>query len=193
MKGTPNCFSGSGWIGFLVCLLILFPGSVRGGEFEVVDVCTGDTIRAQGYGATITVKLAGIDAPEIVETAPEFSQPYAEESRDYLSDLIRGRVVEIVGYEQQRLNVFVADVYQGGESVSLQMVEAGLAEVWSEGLPEGVDPGPLLSVQEEARDAGRGIWGLGSEYVSPREWRRRERIRAACAVILFGMCGQKED
>jgi endonuclease YncB( thermonuclease family) len=31
---------------------------------------------------------------------------------------------------------------------------------------------PYRQTEEEARKAGRGMWGLGDKYVSPREYRR---------------------
>jgi endonuclease YncB( thermonuclease family) len=92
-----------------------------------------------------------------------------------------------------RHNVFVADVYLEDVWISLKMVESGLAEVAPYAVPEGFDLETLRRAEAEARTAARGIWELGQAYVSPREWRRRERARAACAVILFGVCGNKEE
>jgi endonuclease YncB( thermonuclease family) len=183
----------SGWMLTIAALLCVSSGPVRAGEFKVVEVCSGDRIRVEGYGAIIQVKLAGIDAPEIAKGGGVFSQPCAEESRGYLSNLILDRRVEITGHTQERHNVFVADVYMDDEWISLKMVESGLAEVAQYGLPEEFDLEPLRRAEAEAKAAGRGIWELSRTYVSPREWRRRERARAACAVILFGMCGNKEE
>jgi micrococcal nuclease len=52
------------------------------------------------------------------------------------------------------------------------MVKAGLAEVYRGKPPEGFNSTPYLEAEAEAREAKRGMWSLGDEYISPREWRR---------------------
>ena len=52
------------------------------------------------------------------------------------------------------------------------MVKDGLAEVYR-GIPAlGQNIDPYWKAEEEAKAAKRGMWVLGDQYVSPRDWRR---------------------
>jgi len=55
------------------------------------------------------------------------------------------------------------------------MVKAGLAEVYRGRLPKALDSTPYLQAEAEARGAKRGMWSLGDEYISPKEWRKRHK------------------
>ena len=57
------------------------------------------------------------------------------------------------------------------------MIRAGLAEVYRGGLPPGLDLEPFWLAEKEAREAERGIWSLGGEYIRARQWRRMCRKR----------------
>ena len=64
-----------------------------------------------------------------------------------------------------------------GNNVNLEMVKAGLAEVYRGTPASGLDMGPYWKAEEEAKAAKRGMWELGDKYVSPREWRRMDLTR----------------
>ena len=59
-----------------------------------------------------------------------------------------------------------------GNNVNLEMVKAGLAEVYRGTPAQGQDVGPYWQAENEVRKSGKGMWVLGDKYVSPREWRR---------------------
>jgi len=59
-----------------------------------------------------------------------------------------------------------------GKNVNLEMVQAGLAEVYRGKPASGLDMEPYWKAEGEAKAAQRGIWVLEDKYVSPREWRR---------------------
>ena len=56
--------------------------------------------------------------------------------------------------------------------MNLEMVKAGLAEVYRGKPAPGFDNGSYEKAENEARMAGKGMWSLGDKYVSPREWRK---------------------
>ena len=64
-------------------------------------------------------------------------------------------------------------IYLDGQNINLEMVKkAGLAEVYRGGRPRDLNLDPFWLAEKEAREALKGIWSLGDEYISPREWRR---------------------
>jgi hypothetical protein len=66
-------------------------------------------------------------------------------------------------------------VFVNGIDVNLEMIKAGLAEVYRGPPAKGLDLEPYWKAEKEAREAGREMWSLGDKYVSPREWRRGKR------------------
>ena len=55
------------------------------------------------------------------------------------------------------------------------MVKQGLAEVYRGKYPCGFDITPYRQAETEAFKAGRGMWSQGEKYVSPKEWRERQK------------------
>jgi len=55
------------------------------------------------------------------------------------------------------------------------MLREGLAEVWREQPPEGLNLAPYLEAQRRAQEARRGMWSLGTKYMSPRAWREMHK------------------
>ena len=52
-------------INFIILFVLLtIPISAFAGQFKIIKIYDGDTIRASGHGVEIKVRLAGIDAPE---------------------------------------------------------------------------------------------------------------------------------
>jgi endonuclease YncB( thermonuclease family) len=65
----------------------------------------------------------------------------------------------------------LGEVFVDGNNVNLEMVRAGLAEVYRGTPAQGQDLGQYWKAEEEARKAGKGIWSQAN-YMSPREWRK---------------------
>jgi endonuclease YncB( thermonuclease family) len=51
-------------LSFLLISLLLLSSSTFAGQFKVIKVYDGDTIKAEGYDIVFQVRLVGIDAPE---------------------------------------------------------------------------------------------------------------------------------
>lgn len=64
-----------------------------------------------------------------------------------------------------------------GKNVNLEMVQAGLAEVYRGKPASGLDMEPYWKAEGDAKVAKRGMWVLGDKYVSPRDWRRNNLTR----------------
>jgi len=156
----------------ILLFLLLFPGELLAGQFKVTRVYDGDTVKAEGCGIEIMVRLVGIDAPETSRKKHEPGQPFSQQATKHLAGLVLNRVVEVKGYGMDRYNRILGVIFLDGINVNLEMVKVGLAEVYDGRPPRGFDTGPYLDAEKEARDAKRGTWVQGDKYVSPKEWRK---------------------
>ncbi len=143
------------------------------GEFKVTKVVDGDTFNAVGHGIEIKARLIGIDAPETKNRRRDREgQPYSEEAGAYLSRMIMNKTVAIKGYGIGRYNRQLVEVFVGGRNINLELLKAGLAEVYQGKFPKAFAPDPYWKAEKEARLHRSGMWILGDRYVSPKKWRK---------------------
>ena len=152
----------------------LFPFGSYAGQFEVTWVFDGDTFKAEVNDIEIIVRFIAIDAPEISYKKGEPSQPFSNQSKKALTDLILYRTVEIKGYGLDKHNRLLAVVFLGGRNVGVELIRQGLAEVYQGEMPDNFDLKDYRQAEFDAKTARRGMWNQGNNYVSPREWRGRE-------------------
>lgn len=88
--------------------------------------------------------------------APESGQPYGNRSNQALSDLIFGTDVTVRVQTTDRFGRTVGRPYVGDLDVSAEMVRVGAA--W--GYRQYLRDDNLLTLEAEAREAKRGVWGL---------------------------------
>lgn len=161
------------WLSILAVLKILIlPTLVLAGEYQVTRVIDGDTLVVQKGSVKLTIRLVAIDAPETSKKKHKPGQPFSQQSAKLLAKLALSRSVDVKSYGADRYGRVLGEVFADGNIVNLEMVKAGLAEVYRGTPASGQDVGPYWRAEEEARKAGRGMWQLGDKYVSPREWRR---------------------
>jgi len=89
--------------------------------------------------------------------------------------LVLNKTVDIKGYGLDRYERLLGVVFLNGKNINLEMIQAGLAEVYRGKPPGALDLGPFWQAEKEAREAKRGMWAQGEKYVSPREWRKMNR------------------
>ena len=123
-------------------------------------VMDGDTFKS---GET-RVRLWGIDAPEK-------GQPYADEARARLKELIEGKAVRLEWKDKDQHSREVAIVYAGSTNINLQMVKEGLAWHYAYFAPDARD---LAAAEKAARKKRKGLWA-DDEPVNPYEFRKRNR------------------
>lgn len=150
-------------------------GFVWSGTAVVVDAVDGDRVKVDlETTKKVLVHLAGIDAPEVPPDRFHKGQPLAEESRDYLAQLVKGKAVDmaILGTDAAKTPLVLLTL--DGKLINAQIAEAGFAEV----LPESFEGMPvklrhsLENAELMAKRANRGIWGL-TNYMRPAEFRIR--------------------
>ncbi len=153
------------WILRLQIFLLAFSPVVFAADLNgrVVGISDGDTFTLlTSDKQQVKVRLAEIDAPES-------GQPYGNKSKQYLSGLVFGNDVRVAVQTTDRYGRTVGTPYVGELDVCEEMVRVGAAWVYRQYV---VDES-LFDVENDARAARRGIWGLPeSEQVEPWNWRR---------------------
>lgn len=131
----------------------------------------GDLLEVADNGGKMTVRLAAIDAPEISPVGERPGQPFCERARLHLADLVLSKNVSIAEYGQDRYGRTLGVVYLSEVNINLELVQAGLAEVYRGKSPERLDLTPYRQSESKARKALLGIWVLRDQYFSPKDWR----------------------
>jgi micrococcal nuclease len=134
---------------------------------KVISVADGDTITvlARGDKKPERVRLYGIDCPER-------AQAYGRRAKDFTSDMVFGRHVEIVrmGAEKDRYGRTVAKVWIDKDELGQELLANGLA--WH---ATRHDNSPhYASLEREARKERHGLWSDPAP-VPPWKWRGAKR------------------
>jgi micrococcal nuclease len=141
-------------------------------QYKVTRVTDGDTIRGISHGKKITVRLIGIDAPDVSHSKNTPGQPFSKAATKYLAGIVENKTVEIISYGPDRYGRILAEVIVDGRNVNIEMLKAGYAEVYrGDSLVEILDTKAYWQAEEEARSVKRGIWSQ-RDYMSPMKWRK---------------------
>ncbi len=162
---------------FLISVLLLLPTLSLAGEFKVTRVYDGDTIEAEGHDIEIKVSLVAIDAPETSREKRKSGQPFSQQAKKHLAGLVLNKTVDVKGYGLDRHNRILGVIYLDGKNINLEMVRAGLAEVYRGLAPKRFNLSPYWHAEKKAREAKMGMWSLADKYISPKEWRRTQRAK----------------
>ncbi len=133
----------------------------------LVRVQDGDSLIAKIQGVKMEIRLAEIDAPER-------DQPYGGEAKQVLASLATSTQLVILPLDTDRYGRTVAQVWSGTTHLNPEMVKRGAA--WFDArYARSVT---LYEVEQEARNAKRGLWALSlKERIEPWVWRERARAR----------------
>ena len=159
----------------VIFLLVAHPSISLAGQYKCTRVADGDTITVVDNGKRIKVRLVGIDAPETSKMKNEPGQPFSRKSTKHLAGMVLSKSVTVTSYGTDRYGRTLGVVFVNGKNVNLEMVNAGLAEVYRGKPASGLDLEPYWNAEVEARKANVGMWSLGNKYVSPKDWRRMQR------------------
>jgi micrococcal nuclease len=146
------------------CMLMASPASAGPDRTvwtgTVTYVVDGDTVhvRPPDGGKPISVRVYGIDAPEICQAG-------GEASRDALVRRALGRQVVVSGKARDSYGRLLAQLHEGGEDLGRWMV--GQGQAWSHRFHR--DAGPYGDEQQRARAGRRGLFAAvpGKEAASP--------------------------
>ena len=144
----------------LIICIVCYPVLAFSGK--VVSIHDGDTITILQNKQQIKVRLFGIDAPEK-------KQPYGQKSKQFLSNLIAGRSVEIQEKGKDRYKRVLGIVYLDGQDINEQMVLNGYAWAY-------VKYSKIYAGQElKARSQNLGLW-QDKKPITPWEWRKGSKF-----------------
>jgi micrococcal nuclease len=130
----------------------------------VTKAIDGDTVEiSPGVDGIEELRLLGVDAPEM-EDPDCGKQPYGQEARKFAASELRGQEVGLEFDEERtdRDGRLLAYAYQDGGMFNEALLEGGYAQV-ATFPPNTRYVERFEEAQEEARAAGRGIWGLPKE------------------------------
>jgi micrococcal nuclease len=116
-------------------------------EAEVVGVVDGDTIDVLVGRQKTRIRIEGIDCPEL-------GQPFGRAAKQFASDRVFGKRVEILPQSTDRNKRLVARVLIGGEDLGLALLRAGLAWQYTTYSHDPI----YGSAERAARAARQGLW-----------------------------------
>ena len=132
----------------------------RPGEFRVVRVIDGDGLIIIGMDEIeLSIRLAGIDAPEI-------NQPFGIESKESLEALIGNRLITMDDPKKGKYGRYIANVLVEKVWINREMVANGYA--WYDKINSS--DYSLQLVEKEAKEKALGIWRTANP-IPPWEWR----------------------
>lgn len=134
------------------------------GSAKVVGIIDGDTVDILVNGGTLRLRLAGVDTPEK-------GQPFGNNARQALSELIGGQQVQYVVRDTDRYGRSIADIYSGNNHVNLWLVRQGLAWHYTAFSSDA----KLAEAERIAKSEGRGLWS-DNRPVAPWNWRKLSRV-----------------
>ena len=137
-----------------------------GGTAKAIEVVDGDTLLLDNG---VEVRLVGIQAPKLPLGRSGFKAwPLAEEAKQELARLTLGKVLSLAygGRQTDRHRRTLAHLYDmEGAWVQGRMLSLGMARVYSFADNRALVPA-MLTLEAEARAAGRGIWA--EPFYAPR-------------------------
>ncbi len=136
-------------------------------EATVTRVIDGDTIEVELDGQIYKVRYIGIDTPETVDPQKPV-ECFGKEAAERNRQLVAGRVVRLEKdvSETDQYRRLLRYVWVDGRMVNQVLVEEGYAMVST--YPPDVKYAELFaSLQTQAREAGRGLWGAACLSPTP--------------------------
>lgn len=135
----------------------------------VVSVGDGDTLRARMSGATITIRLACIDAPETSQ------KPHGAKASQALKALVPiGSGIDLRIKTTDRYGRSIAEITRNGRNINQALVASGAAFVYWQYI-KGCDRQTYSRLETEARLKGLGVWSTGGGITRPWDYRRGRR------------------
>jgi len=140
-----------------------FPGeSTYSPIYPVVRIIDGDTVKIDVFGATRTIRLAGVDTPETVHPRKPVEQ-YGPEASRFLKNLLLGESVWFIrdasAAETDRYGRFIGHLYRYPEGlwVNEEIVRQGYGKAYTKYPCEHTED--FIEMESRAKAASKGLWG----------------------------------
>jgi len=151
---------------FLILFLfnaIAFCSDISTFRGKVIGVLDGDTIEVLKDKAPVRIRLYGIDCPE-------HGQDFGTRAKQFTSDKVFGKTVEVVPVEKDRYERQVAKIYIDGKYLNQMIVAEGFAWWYKRYAPNDVD---LKEAENGARSSKKGLWSHPNP-IPPWKFRRQK-------------------
>ncbi len=132
---------------------------------KVIGITDGDTfsLLLENDNFEIKVRLLDIDCPEK-------KQPYSQKAKQYVSNLIFGKLVNVQYSKKDGFGRVLGTIYVNKVNVNEEMVKAGYA--WH--FIKYSDNKTYINLEKEARNKKIGLWS-DPNPIPPWEWRKRKK------------------
>jgi len=132
----------------------------------VVGIADGDTITVLRDKEQVRIRLYGIDCPERY-------QAFSRKAKQFTSEMVFGKVVEVEPVDIDRYGRTVALVTVFQRLVNEELVSAGFAWVYTRYCDRPICES-WKALEYEARENKRGLWS-DPHAIPPWEFRREKR------------------
>lgn len=170
------------WAGLLllvaVCSVAGAPATHLHGK--VIHIDDGDTLilLTEDY-SKVNVRLTDIDAPESAHGTSRPGQPFSRRSRESLTQLAHGKLVDAECFDTDRYRRRVCRVIASGVDINAEQVRRGMA--WANRADKRYVRDPrAYSLEDEARASHRGLWASSVQPIAPWAWRKACWQKGAC-------------
>lgn len=133
--------------------------------YKIVSVTDGDTIKVAINGKTETLRLIGIDTPEVVDPRTTV-QCFGQEASDHAKNILVGKSVYLEADDSQserdkydRLLRYV--IFEDGTNFNKQMISDGYAYEYTYNVPYKYQQ-EFKTAQQDATTNSRGLWAASA-------------------------------
>ena len=154
---------------YIICIFLLIPFTSFADQYlaKVIKVVDGDTIWVKSENKHIKIRLSYIDAPEL-------KQVYGIRSKNFLSELILDKDVEVSTSKKDRYNRHLGEIYIHNDDesvfVNAKMVKSGNAWIYKSFRNNTY----LINLENYyARVNKKGLWNE-ENIQEPWEYRRNK-------------------
>ena len=141
---------------------IAFAADTAAFRAKVIGVLDGDTIEVLKDKAPVRIRLYGIDCPE-------HDQDFGTRAKQFTSDKVFGKTVEVVPIEKDRYARLVAKIYIDRKYLNQMIIAEGFAWWYQRHAPKDHD---LQKAEDHARASQKGLWSH-SDPIPPWDFRRK--------------------
>jgi len=154
---------------WLVTLFLFIPTFALSWEGKVVGLNDGDTIHVMHNEKAERIRLYGVDCPES-------HQDYGERAKQFTSNMVFGKIVNVKSIDTDRYKRTVGIVDINGKIVNEELIKAGLGWCYTQYCKEAFCSKWKMH-QEDAKNQKMGLWSM-KDPIPPWDFRRSARTGA---------------
>lgn len=147
---------------FISVLLLLFISDAHAFQGKVVGVADGDTITVMNNGKGEKIRLYGVDSPEK-------AQDFGQKAKQFTSDMVFGKVVNVETVVKDRYGRTVGIVKIDGKCLNEEIIRRGMGWLYRQYCDKPMCS-QWMKLEEAAKSSKAGLWSVANP-ISPWEFR----------------------